>query len=61
MPGRFAEVMNTIQSNQYERELKNLIEMKSVKGRSAAIFDLRDKVLGKKKTQQDAVVIINPV
>ena len=55
-----AEVMNTIQSNQYERELKNLIVMKSVKGRSAAIFDLRDKVLGKKKTQQDAVIIINP-
>ena len=57
---QMADVMSIIKSNQYERELKNLIETKATKGRSAAIFNLRDKVLGKKKTQQDAAVVINP-
>ena len=43
-----------------EEELKSLDEVKKGKGNAAAIFNLRGKVLGLKKTTQEAVVLINP-
>ena len=45
---------------EYEKKLKALNTLKRTKGKSAAIFDLKDKILGEKKVQQEAVVMENP-
>ena len=57
---RIATKMRTIQEKRFEREIKNLNDLKSNKGKSAATFSLRDKILGNKKVTQEPVVIIDP-
>ena len=44
-----------------EKEIGKLKDMKSKKGKSAAIFHLKDKVVGRKKTGQEATTMIDPV
>ena len=44
-----------------EKELVKLKDMKSKKGKSAAIFHLTDKVVGRKKTGQEATTMMDPV
>ena len=56
-----AEVLKDIQTKKHEKDLKHLKELKSNKGKAAAIFSLRDKVLGMKKSSQEQVAVINPV
>ena len=40
--------------------MRCLEEIQSNKGKSSAVFNLRDKVLGKKKGTQEQVAVINP-
>ena len=54
------EVMKKIQRNKYERDIKILENVKNNKGKSASNFQLKEMVLGKKKTQQEPIVIIDP-
>ena len=49
-----------IQRKQYEYKLKALEELKDIKGKSACIFKLREKILGVKKTSQESVAMIDP-
>ena len=43
-----------------EKELKQLKEMRNNKGKAAAIFNLKDKVTGKKKSGQEAITMKHP-
>ena len=58
---RIAEILIQKQRIEYEKKLKDLNTLKNTKGISAAVFNLKSKVLGEKKTKQEAVVIDNPV
>ena len=40
--------------------MKELENIKQNKGKAAAVFSLKDKVIGKKKTPQEQVMIIDP-
>ena len=57
---KIVDVMMDIQKDKYEKEVNNLKEVKRAKGKSAAIFKLRDKILGTKKSPQEQVVIKDP-
>ena len=48
------------QRETFETELKLLREMKSSRGRAAAIFHTKDKIVGNKAAVAEAVVLINP-
>ena len=54
------DLMMEIQKDKYEKEVDKLKEVKREKGKSAAIFKLREKILGTKKSPQDQVVIKDP-
>ena len=45
---------------EYEKKLSNLETLKTTKGRSAAVFNLKAKILGKKKVRQEATEIEDP-
>ena len=58
------KISNLLLKNQrieYEKKLENLRTLKSTKGRSAAVFSLRAKVLGEKKVRQEAAAVEDPV
>ena len=44
----------------FEEELETLKNIKANKGKSAAIFETKQKIVGRKKSGQEATVIINP-
>ena len=44
----------------YEKKLHYLDKLKKEKGKSAAIFKLKEKIVGSKKTTQEAVVMKDP-
>ena len=54
------EVMKRIQKKQFEKDVIHLEELKSGKGQSAANFHLKDTILGRKKSSQEKVVIVDP-
>ena len=45
------------QRNNLEKELESLKELKMKKGKSASIFALKNKIVGKKKLEQEATII----
>ena len=49
-----------IQREQFEKELKSLKETRSMKGKSASIFELKNRIVGKKKVEQEATVVKDP-
>ena len=49
------------QRKNLENEISKLKEVKARKGKAAAIFYLKDKIVGSKKTQQEPAVIKHPV
>ena len=55
-----AENLLQEQRKNLEREFNNLKEIGSRKGKSASIFDLKNKVVGKKKMEQEATILKNP-
>ena len=58
---RISELIIQRQRSDYEKKLSNLNMIKNTKGKSAAVFNLKAKVLGEKKVKQEAVVMKNPV
>ena len=57
---KIANLLVQRQREEYEKKLKTLNTLKTTKGKSAALFHLKAKVLGDKKVQQEAVVIEDP-
>ena len=55
-----ASVLKLIERNNLEVDIKRLENLNSNKGRSAAVFGLRDMILGRKKSPQEQVVIKDP-
>ena len=53
-------VMKQMQKKQFEKEVKHLEQLKSTKGKSSANFHLKDTILGKKKSPQERVVLVDP-
>ena len=49
------------QRNDYNKEIDNLNNKRNKKGRTAAIFNLKEKIVGRKKVAQEAISIIHPV
>ena len=59
-----SEITNKIlaaQRNNLEKELKHLKSLAKCKGKTAAIFNLKDKVIGNKKSDQEATTMKHPV
>ena len=50
-----------MQKEAFEAELKGIRDTKSCRGRGAAIFQIKDKVVGKKTSAPEAVVLTDPV
>ena len=57
---KIEEHLITEQRKQFEKELLSMKELRKSKGKSALIFNLKEKVVGKKKAGQEATVLINP-
>ena len=55
-----AKVLEDVKSAQYERDINELKNLKKCKGKAAATFKLRNKILGNKKAPQDTIAIIDP-
>ena len=53
------EVLST-QRMKLEKEIEALKNMKSKKGKSAVIFNLKDRIVGKKKTIQEPTTMVDP-
>ena len=49
-----------LERNEFEKKLKCLADIHNKKGRSAAIFKLKEQILGSKKSGQDAVCMDDP-
>ena len=49
------------QLKDYERKLKSLNSLKNEKGKSAAVFKLKEKIVGSKKVAQEQVSMKDPV
>ena len=49
------------QKEEVEKELSNLYNVKKRKGKSAAIFSLKEKIVGKKKEPEEQCAVIDPV
>jgi hypothetical protein len=60
MMRKIAEVLIQKQRCEYEKKLIALKTLKTTKGKSAAVFNLKAKILGGKKDKQEAVVIEDP-
>ena len=58
--GKMSAVLKNIEKNKFEKEVTELKRMKHSKGKAAAVFALKDKVLGNKKTPREQVVVIDP-
>ena len=57
------EIAKRLLSNQTQRLEKELTDIKNIKarkGKSAAIFKLKDKIIGSKKPAQEAIVMKDP-
>ena len=57
---KIALKLKTIKEKQFEKDINHLKELRKNKGKAAATFHLKDKILGNKKTQQEPVVVIDP-
>ena len=57
---KIASLLVEKQRTEYEKKLKDLKTLKESKGRCAASFNLKAKILGEKKVQQEATVVEDP-
>ena len=55
-----ASTLKNIEKENYEKDIKYLEGLKNEKGKSAAVFGLREKILGNKKRPQERVVLSDP-
>ena len=57
---KIADKLLGMQRDQYEKKLEHLKEIKKVKGKTAAIFKLKEKVVGTKKEGMESVSMNDP-
>ena len=57
---KMASKLKDIEKENYENDIRYLEGLKNDKGKSAAVFGLRGKILGNKKTPQERVVLSDP-
>ena len=57
---KMAKLLKDIESEKYERDMKHLVNIKETKGKSASVFALKDKILGKKKSPLEPIVLLDP-
>ena len=57
---RLAKAINSVNQKQFEAELEMLRKISTEKGPAAGIFNLKEKILGKKSVSSEAVSIIDP-
>jgi hypothetical protein len=57
---RIANLLLHKQRIEYEKKLENLKLLKNSKGKSAAVYGLKAKILGDKKVRQEAIAIEDP-
>ena len=57
---KMSATLKSIEQNKFDKDMNELQRIKYTKGKAAAVFSLKDKVLGKKKTQQEQVVVTDP-
>ena len=55
-----AETLLKIQRETFEKELKDIKELKNAKGKSAAIFKVKGKIVGPKASAQEATILTDP-
>ena len=58
--GELANALGQLNNANFEREINSLKTTWLEKGKSAAVFDLKRRVLGSKKSSMEAVAITNP-
>ena len=57
---KLAAALHNLNIRNFEKEIESLTSVKVAKGKSAAIFKLKERVLGPKETSLDAVTIEDP-
>ena len=57
---KLANALHDLNGKLFDDELKSLTELKTKKGKAAAVFNLKDKVLGPKKQGLETIVIKDP-
>ena len=57
---RIAAILMDIEKDRLDRDVKYLENLHKNKGKAAAVFGLRDKVLGKRKVAQEQIVLKDP-
>ena len=57
---KLAEALHELNKANYEKEIRSLTTVKNAKGISAAVFRLKEKVVGPKQCAVDAVVVEDP-
>ena len=55
-----ANAINEMNNANFERKISSMKSIWSKKGKSATTFNLKDGVLGSKKSGMEAVAILNP-
>ena len=58
---KISDLLLKKQRIEYEKKLDNLKTLKNTKGKSAAVFNLKARVLGEKKVRQEAAAVEDPV
>ena len=58
---KISSTLKQIEVDKLEKDINELENISKTKGRAAAVFALRDKILGKKKTQPEQVLVKDPV
>ena len=59
--GHIASLLSKRQRESFEKELNEIRERRNGNGTCAAIFSVRDRVLGSKKKSAEAVILLDPV
>ena len=57
------DIVNTlkdIQKAQFEKKIQSLQKLKLCKGKASAVFNLKERILGSKKSHQEPVVLVDP-
>jgi hypothetical protein len=57
---KIAEHLIIEQRKHFEKELLSMKELRKAKGKTALIFNLKDKIVGKRKVGQEATVLRDP-
>ena len=58
--GKIAASLLQKQREVFETELKELKDLKNSRGKAAAVFKTKEKIVGSKKASPEAVIIVNP-